>query len=132
MYMALLIFTILLTCMFIPAGVLIVCSPGKAKPFLDYRGKPMAGSISEKIHVNINGVDQGMFIKGVYFFHGIYDYTASYTLAKKYFKMLHAPLKGFYTFEQSAHSPLFEEPEKIQNIMLKDILAGANNLADSI
>ena len=26
-------------------------------------GKPLAGSISEKIHVNLNGVEQGMFIK---------------------------------------------------------------------
>ncbi len=48
----------------------------------------------------------------VYFFHGIYDYTCSYTLAKDYFEKLQAPLKGFHTFEQSAHSPLFEEPPK--------------------
>jgi hypothetical protein len=45
----------------------------------------------------------------VYFFHGIYDYTVSYTEAKSYFERLKTPLKGFYTFEQSAHSPLHEE-----------------------
>lgn len=67
----------------------------------------------------------------VYFFHGIYDYTCSYTLAKGYFEKLQAPLKGFYTFEQSAHSPLFEEPEKMQHILQTDILAGVNNLADT-
>ena len=50
----------------------------------------------------------------VYFFEGIYDYTCSYTLAKDYFEKLKAPIKGFYTFEQSAHSPLFEEPEKMR------------------
>ena len=50
----------------------------------------------------------------VYFFEGIYDYTCSYTLAKSYFEKLKAPIKGFYTFEQSAHSPLFEEPEKMR------------------
>jgi hypothetical protein len=44
----------------------------------------------------------------VYFFHGIYDYTVSYILAKEYFEKLKTPLKGFYTFKQSAHSPLFE------------------------
>jgi pimeloyl-ACP methyl ester carboxylesterase len=49
----------------------------------------------------------------VYFFHGLYDYTTSYVLAKDYFEILKAPIKGFYTFEQSAHSPLFEEPEKM-------------------
>ena len=46
----------------------------------------------------------------VYFFHGIYDYTVSYTLAKENFENLEAPVKGFYTFEKSAHSPMFEEP----------------------
>ncbi len=48
----------------------------------------------------------------VYFLHGTYDYTVSYPLAKSYYEQLDAPVKGFYTFEQSAHSPLFEEPEK--------------------
>ncbi len=66
----------------------------------------------------------------VYFFHGIYDYTVSYILAKDYFEKLKAPLKGFYTFEQSAHSPLFEEPERLQQILQTDVLAGKNNLAD--
>jgi pimeloyl-ACP methyl ester carboxylesterase len=36
----------------------------------------------------------------VCFFHGIYDYTCSYTLAKSYFEKLKASIKGFYTFEQ--------------------------------
>jgi pimeloyl-ACP methyl ester carboxylesterase len=66
----------------------------------------------------------------VYFFDGIYDYTVSYPLAKDYFDQLQAPLKGFYTFEQSAHSPLFEEPEKMRQIIEEDLLAGTNNLAD--
>ncbi len=65
-----------------------------------------------------------------YFFHGIYDYTCSYTLAKEYFEKLQAPLKGFYTFENSAHSPMFEEPEKLQKILLEDVLVGANSLSD--
>jgi pimeloyl-ACP methyl ester carboxylesterase len=67
----------------------------------------------------------------VYFFEGRYDYTCSYTLARDYFEKLKAPLKGFYTFEQSAHSPIFEEPEKAQKILQKDVLAGANSLADA-
>jgi pimeloyl-ACP methyl ester carboxylesterase len=66
----------------------------------------------------------------VYFFEGIYDYTCSYTEAKSYFEKLKAPLKGFYTFEQSAHSPLFEEPERMQQILQADILFGMNKLAD--
>lgn len=67
----------------------------------------------------------------VYFFEGAYDYTVSYTLAKEYFEKLQAPIKGFYTFERSAHSPLFEEPEKMQLILREDVLRAANNLADS-
>ena len=66
----------------------------------------------------------------VYFFHGIYDYTCSYLLAKDYFEKLHAPVKGFYTFEYSAHSPMFEEPSLFQQIMAVDVLEGVNNLAD--
>jgi pimeloyl-ACP methyl ester carboxylesterase len=66
----------------------------------------------------------------VYFFHGAYDYTVSYPLAKSYFERLDAPVKGFYTFKQSAHSPLFEEPDKMGEIMRKDVLTGANGLAD--
>lgn len=66
----------------------------------------------------------------IYFFSGIYDYTVNYRLAKDYFEKLQAPVKGFYTFEESAHSPTFEEPEKVQKILLEDVLAGTNNLAD--
>lgn len=65
-----------------------------------------------------------------YFFHGIYDYTISYQLAKDYFGRFKAPLKGFYTFDRSAHSPVMEEPEKAQRIMREDVLAGTNSLAD--
>ena len=44
-------------------GVLLWSYPGKPKPFVDENGNPLAGSISEKVFVNINGVEQGMFIK---------------------------------------------------------------------
>jgi pimeloyl-ACP methyl ester carboxylesterase len=65
-----------------------------------------------------------------YFFHGVHDYTVSYQLAKDYAEALKAPVKGFYTFEHSAHSPVFEEPQKARRIMREDVLAGANSLAD--
>ncbi len=66
----------------------------------------------------------------VYFFHGVYDYTVSYPLAKSYLDKLVAPVKGFYTFTNSAHSPLFEEPGKMLQIMRTDVLAGTKSLAD--
>lgn len=67
----------------------------------------------------------------VYFLHGIYDYTCAYPLALDYFEKINAPLKGFYTFDQSAHSPIFEEPEKTLKILQEDVLAGKINLADT-
>jgi pimeloyl-ACP methyl ester carboxylesterase len=66
----------------------------------------------------------------IYFFHGVYDYTVSYPLAKSYFDRLDAPVKGFYTFKHSAHSPHFEEPEKVREIMRSDVLTRSTRLAD--
>ena len=66
----------------------------------------------------------------VYFFHAVYDYTVSYPLARSYYELLDAPVKGFYTFKQSAHSPLFEEPEKMREIVRADVLTGSKGLAD--
>ncbi|MBL0177489.1 MAG: alpha/beta hydrolase [Ignavibacteria bacterium] len=66
----------------------------------------------------------------VYFLHGVHDYTVSYTEARSYFAKLEAPVKGFYSFARSAHSPLFEEPETMRAIMLQDVLQGRNDLAD--
>lgn len=68
----------------------------------------------------------------VYFFHGIYDYTCSYKLAKEYFNKINAPIKGFYTFAHSAHSPIFEEPNKINEILVNDVLNLRIELADNI
>ncbi|HSL87134.1 MAG TPA: alpha/beta hydrolase, partial [Bacteroidales bacterium] len=67
----------------------------------------------------------------VYFFHGKYDYTCSYDMAKDYLEQFQAPVKGFYTFENSAHSPIFEEPERVMEILQKDVLSGVNYLADN-
>jgi pimeloyl-ACP methyl ester carboxylesterase len=66
----------------------------------------------------------------IYFFHGKYDYTVSYPLAKAYLDELQAAIKGFYTFEHSAHSPMFEEPDRMKQIIQEDVLAGKNSLSD--
>ena len=57
----------------------------------------------------------------VYILQGTSDYETSYIIAKEYFDSLKAPVKKFYTFENSAHSPIFEEPEKFEMI-LREIL----------
>ena len=58
----------------------------------------------------------------IYVFAGVYDYTTNYSLQKEYYDMINAPKKIFYTFENSAHSPLFEENNKAIKIILEDIL----------
>ena len=67
----------------------------------------------------------------VYFLHGKYDYTCTYSQAQAYLDALRAPQKGFYTFENSAHTPVFEEPAKAVDILLADVLNGTNALADT-
>ena len=47
----------------------------------------------------------------VYFLAGRYDYTCCYDLQYQYYEHISAPEKAFYVFEDSAHSPVFEEPE---------------------
>ena len=66
----------------------------------------------------------------VYFFTGLYDFTANHHLAKVFFDQIKAPVKGFYTFPESAHSPLFEEPQLARDILLQDVLRQANHLVD--
>jgi len=66
----------------------------------------------------------------VYFFAGIYDYTVCYSLQKEYYEQIKAPLKAFYTFNNSAHSPLFEETEKSMEILSQDVLTERMTLAD--
>jgi pimeloyl-ACP methyl ester carboxylesterase len=66
----------------------------------------------------------------IYFFSGASDYTCNYTLSRSFLEKLKAPLKGFYLFEQSAHTPIFEEPAQVRKILREDVVAGKNNLAN--
>ena len=66
-----------------------------------------------------------------YFIQGRYDYTANYGLARDYFSKLDAPAKGFYTFEDSAHAPAFEESEKMLRVLREDVIEGTTRLADT-
>ena len=68
----------------------------------------------------------------VYFFVGAHDYTANHSLARAYFQRLGAPVKGFYTFHNSAHSPLFEEPQRANEILRQDVLTKRVHLADAM
>ncbi len=98
-----------------------------------WRGKWSAGST--RLWTEILATDLTEKVRRLevptYFMSGRYDYTVSRVLAEDYLGQLQAPIKGFYTFEHSAHSPLFEEPERMRLILTEDVLRGTNTLADS-
>ena len=54
-----------LCCATAVAAALVVAwsRPGRPQPFTGSDGRPLAGSLSEKIHVTINGTPQGMILK---------------------------------------------------------------------
>jgi pimeloyl-ACP methyl ester carboxylesterase len=96
-----------------------------------WRGKVFSGSRLWNTQLSTDLTTKVMRLEvPVYFFHGVYDYTVSYPLAKSYYEQLDAPMKGFYTFRRSAHSPLFEEPGKMREIVRADVLTGSKGLAD--
>jgi len=47
----------------------------------------------------------------VYFLQGEWDYQTPTPLARELFAAIEAPAKEYVVFENSAHSPIFEEPE---------------------
>jgi pimeloyl-ACP methyl ester carboxylesterase len=62
-----------------------------------------------------------------YIIQGVYDYQVSHVLAEKYFDILEAPKKEFFTFDNSAHSPNMEEPEKFIQIFREIALENISN-----
>jgi len=48
----------------------------------------------------------------IYFFVGTADYTTPHELITKYYHMINAPEKKIIYFDNSAHFPFFEEPDK--------------------
>ena len=97
-----------------------------------WRGKSQSGvsSIWNEITSTDLSLEVTEFKIPVYIVAGRYDYTVNYDLQKSYFEKVDAQKKGFYTFENSAHSPLFEEPKSFIEIMVNDVLNGKVNLAD--
>lgn len=60
----------------------------------------------------------------VYFFEGRHDRIAACApeLVIEYYKKLHAPEKEIIWFEESAHHPNIDEPDKFQNILISKVL----------
>ncbi len=59
----------------------------------------------------------------VYFVKGRWDVNAVNSLAEEYFAMLEAPRKEWIWFENSAHTPSWDEPAHFVNVMVNTVLA---------
>lgn len=55
----------------------------------------------------------------VFFFLGRHDFNTPSQLASEYMDRLQSPLKGVVWFEQSAHFPFFEEPDRFHQEMVR-------------
>jgi hypothetical protein len=73
------------------------------------------------IDTDLNKTLNEQFIP-VYIFQGLHDHQTSYRIAKEYFDHLKAPVKKFYTFNNSAHSPHIEEYDEFEKIVKTDVL----------
>lgn len=90
---------------------------------------PMTGIVEELIAADIPAQVPSLEIP-VYLISGRYDMTVNAALSRRYFEALKAPVKGFYTFDFSAHSPMFEEPKKFRKIMSEEVLQLSISNAD--
>ena len=57
----------------------------------------------------------------VYFISGRYDYTCPINLVEELYQNIEAPDKALYIFEDSAHSPLFEENKATLEVLLQHV-----------
>jgi pimeloyl-ACP methyl ester carboxylesterase len=84
-----------------------------AKPYNTAIEKQEAGVVFDKDHLH--------FAVPMFFFAGRYDHTVDALLAARYLSRLSAPQKKFVWFENSAHSPPFEEPQKFDAVLLNEV-----------
>ena len=79
-----------------------------------WRGKGLSAQfpvVNDSTHFNAFGEVPSLQIP-IYFFAGKYDYTCCFDLQYEYYEQINAPIKEFYVFDNSAHSPIFEETGK--------------------
>ena len=62
----------------------------------------------------------------IYIMNGVYDYQTTHQTAYEYFETIQAPFKRFISFENSAHTPFFDEPERFTQA-LHDIVNEQEN-----
>lgn len=85
-----------------------------------WKGKKLLSKSAYRKYNTEQDADKPALIP-VYFFSGYYDYTTPITLSKELLDKLEAPEKKFYTFYNSAHSPLWEENQLVIEAMLEHV-----------
>jgi pimeloyl-ACP methyl ester carboxylesterase len=76
----------------------------------------------QTFHDAILDVDHAHFSVPIFFVSGRYDRVVSASLAYRYLGRISAPSKRFVWFENSAHGPPFEEPDKFNAWVINTIL----------
>lgn len=84
-----------------------------------WRGKALSGSFPvTKDAISFNAFEDVPEIEiPIIFIVGRYDYTCCASLQTEYFDHINAPEKELYVFENSAHSPLYEEYDKAKQVL---------------
>ena len=84
-----------------------------------WRGKALSGSFPvTKDAISFNALEDVPEIEiPIIFIAGRYDYTCCASLQEEYFHRIKAPEKELYVFENSAHSPLYEEYNKAKQVL---------------
>lgn len=63
----------------------------------------------------------------VYILNGRHDYQTTHEIAYEYYQKIIAPKKRFVTFELSAHTPFYDEPERFMEVV-QELLTEALSL----
>jgi pimeloyl-ACP methyl ester carboxylesterase len=83
----------------------------------------MKGTMFSLEHLWMDVINNNLFLEidsmqvPVYIFQGVYDYQTPYIVARDFFEQLKAPHKEFFTFENSAHSPVLEDVERFNGLI---------------
>ncbi|MDO5559895.1 MAG: alpha/beta hydrolase [Oscillospiraceae bacterium] len=81
-----------------------------------WKGKKLCqNSAYSDVHVSIE--NEPPVSIPVYFLSGRYDYTCPVNAVEDLYKNIDAPVKEMHIFENSAHSPLWEENEAVLEVM---------------
>lgn len=86
------------------------------------------GSSFSSYHMKYNVLENSIYEEirdysvPVYFLVGRSDYTTPHHLIVEYFNLINAPHKELIYFENSAHFPFYEEPEKFSRTLKKILL----------